>query len=540
MLDAQLSHNPYLLTTKVKFNGQVPRINSRIEKYENQPLKDWVNLVPDIFYNEMNGYDFDFYFVGTKDDFEEIRNSFQNAGITSDQVRLFHKNEIEDVDTKREEIVQLLKWTKEHPNRRLDYSRFLEEHEELFDESYPYIVIRCPKPTGMDSSISPEQIESIQEINTTNLTNTPILFSIEEKTSKQFRQEIQMLLCRKDIRQEQMFFMIDPLLDTNQITRVISDLGVKKPQIVQRYDDKKIISYIKNYPMTEYVRSIINVFSDICQQIGSILDEENRKSEVTNAEIHKEIDALESDIASLKEGDEFFVQRDNYVIPHAFYEFRQIFKEKIQKWKNRKTKVTGDYEASVAADEYITALGRQMDMFFSSISSIYQETGKTIKEDFSTVYSNIGIDKEYRPAGIFPAECKKMEMPELKTEFLALKEITYEESKNDFFGLFKKAPDEYNGSVRVVTCYLEQWRNKAMEILLPLADDLIQKCKEELINYYDVLANGYHQHLRQLIMEKNEEKERVSARLSDDERRLQEDNDWLNELRDQLQKIERD
>ena len=32
MVNAELQHNPYLLETEVKFNGQEPKINSQIEK----------------------------------------------------------------------------------------------------------------------------------------------------------------------------------------------------------------------------------------------------------------------------------------------------------------------------------------------------------------------------------------------------------------------------------------------------------------------------------------------------------------------------
>ena len=55
MISAELDHNPYLLLTSVRFNGQKPRINSQIEKYEHQPLQNWAHLVPGIFYDEMNG-----------------------------------------------------------------------------------------------------------------------------------------------------------------------------------------------------------------------------------------------------------------------------------------------------------------------------------------------------------------------------------------------------------------------------------------------------------------------------------------------------
>ena len=54
------------------------------------------------------------------------------------------------------------------------------------------------------------------------------------------------------------------------------------------------------------------------------------------------------------------------------------------------------------------------------------------------------------------------------------------------------------------------------------------------------MAESYHQHLSQLIDEKTKDKEIVSAQLSDEERKLQEDNDWLSQFREQLQTIERD
>ena len=40
MISAELQHNPYLLETEVKFNGQSPKINCQIEKYENKLLVD--------------------------------------------------------------------------------------------------------------------------------------------------------------------------------------------------------------------------------------------------------------------------------------------------------------------------------------------------------------------------------------------------------------------------------------------------------------------------------------------------------------------
>ena len=77
MIKAELSYNPYLCETEVRFNGQPPRINSLIEKYQNVVLQDWINELPQIFHDEMNGYDFELEFCGTELDLAEIEGAFR-------------------------------------------------------------------------------------------------------------------------------------------------------------------------------------------------------------------------------------------------------------------------------------------------------------------------------------------------------------------------------------------------------------------------------------------------------------------------------
>lgn len=73
MVKVELKYNPYVLETKVYFNGQLPKINSQIEKFENKRLFVWSDKLLDILYSEMNGYDFDLDFSGTKADYEKIK-----------------------------------------------------------------------------------------------------------------------------------------------------------------------------------------------------------------------------------------------------------------------------------------------------------------------------------------------------------------------------------------------------------------------------------------------------------------------------------
>ena len=110
MVKAEFGYNPYVRDISIRFNGQEPRINSRVEKYENIPLREWIDQVPKIFHDEMNGYDFDLEFSGTAFDFEELKKAFSNRGISDEMVRLLHKNELASRNQISESIDHLLLW----------------------------------------------------------------------------------------------------------------------------------------------------------------------------------------------------------------------------------------------------------------------------------------------------------------------------------------------------------------------------------------------------------------------------------------------
>ena len=59
------------------------------------------------------------------------------------------------------------------------------------------------------------------------------------------------------------------------------------------------------------------------------------------------------------------------------------------------------------------------------------------------------------------------------------------------------------------------------------------------VKYYALQAEDYHNHLIGLLTELSAEKEQVASTLSDDEKKLQQDNDWLATFRDKLYTIER-
>lgn len=540
MINAELNHNPYLLQTSVTFNGQAPRVNSQIEKYEDITLKDWIEKVPQIFYDEMNGYDFDLNFTGTVSDFEALREVFACAGISQELVRLFHKNELEDAETKSVAIDVLLQWLRDNPNRKFDFQQFFRQNFELFEGAYPYIIINGHGVENVHPQVSPETIDNADKLQNTLLVHTPILFVVDPSSTKEFRENLKYILKRKDVQQNQLFFMIHPQLNAEQVERVIVDLGVERPQIVSAYDAEPVLKYIRNYPITEFVREAIRAFENVIQDIRPVLDAENKKSEIQNAEVHAVIDEIEKQLASLKEADMFFAERDNFSAGDIFDVLLNNLKDQIGKWRNRKTKIVGEAECAIAAAEYDADIARYVTAFSSATKDAYQNKAEEVHNSFINRYQLQGLDLDFDPTEVALESATECQAISLSDELISMMEITYEEAKYDLISLFRfSAPNEEKEPVRVATCYYAQWRMYVLDRVLPMVEKLVENNVQKLCDYYNALAEAFRAHLAILIAEQEEKKDKVSLQLSDDERKLQEDNDWIAEFKEQLIQIER-
>ena len=539
MVNAELQHNPYLLETEVKFNGQEPKINSQIEKFENKLLADWVRDVPRMFYDEMNGYDFDLFFSGTEYDFQKLQQTFISLGVTPDQVRLIMRNELEDAEIKSNEIRELIEWLRENRNRQFDFDDFCDANRSLLEETFSCIVIRGKDEVPEDLTFTLENVKSVDEIAGTNLTYVPIVFVIEAETIQLFRNDLLALLGRKDVEQNQLFFCISPAMDKEYVVRFISDLGIEEPQIISQIDDGNVATYIKNYPMVAYVGEVIRVFEDEVNTLDNHLKEKNEQSAIENAEVYEQISELEDVIEKIKASDMRFVDLDNYSGGNRFNNLKTELEEMIRKWKSRKTKVVGDVEIDRNSTEYEQELARYLGEFYRKAIEHFGFEKERIEREFSEIYLRQPLDSEYKPEGLEVTIPDNVEVNGIKSVLLELQEERYEE-KTDFLDFFKaKSSTEPKELVRVVTCYLEKWREKAIELVIPVVEQYISESQENLKGYYDELARKYHAKLSELHELKVNEKNGIASQLSEDERMLQADNDWLVVIKDQLARIER-
>ena len=244
MQNVQLEYNPYIMKTEVKFNGRPPRINSLVEKYANGKLQDWLNELPEIFHDEMNGYGFELEFTGTTMDFELLEKTFASKGISDDQVKLFHKNELAGREQKEKDLRDFLIWMSEEKNNGIfDYDKFSKINEERLKEDYLFITINGDKvenPLINMNEISVENVDSTEELSEVELGETPIIIYVTREMFSSLQRMIDDLKQRKDVDEKQLFFILSNKLNKEMTKRTISDLGIKNLQIVDDFKDKLI------------------------------------------------------------------------------------------------------------------------------------------------------------------------------------------------------------------------------------------------------------------------------------------------------------
>jgi len=542
MAKAELSHNPYLLETIVRFNGQEPKVNCLIEKYQGGKLQSWIKRIPSIFYDEMNGYDFELDFTGTKSDFEDLMEAFTEAGVNTEgreQVRIFHKNELDDVRKKCEGITELLEWLKETAHRKFNYEGFKADNPELFDQVYAYILFHAGNTEDYDFNelnISVENVNSASELENTDLSGTPILFYFDETTRHQCREDLGKVLRRQGIRPEQIFFLIHPSLNRTQIERTIKDLGVCSPQIVFSIDDSIVKKYINNYPVSDYVYNTIAAFSSEGSRIREILDVEIAQCLITGAEIKNKIAELDAGLMRLKDAAERFAQRDNLGIPPEMHKALDKLVLRVNWWKKRKTKITNDEEAARLAKEFDAELQRYFADFMSEVDDVTLNCGIDVSEEFYSWYLETGFDDDYAVESELTPDFDGYNIPAISDDLLDLKEEVYAEQKGKYL---KQAADASKSLTRFVTYLYQDWRYKAISVIKPVAEKVIRDRYVILQNYSGELANAYLGHLEDLISQQIQKKADAADQLSDEERELQSDNDFLVLFEDKLREIRR-
>ena len=307
-------------------------------------------------------------------------------------------------------------------------------------------------------------------------------------------------------------------------------------------DAPEIMRYFELYPYTDYIRDVVALFRKNIETIGEVLKEENRQSEIANREIHREIDALDTTIGNLKEALDKFVNPEFKDYYPAFSMIRSALIANISDWKNRKTKITREEEAVIEAKAFDEALDSFYGQFLRETWDTLNSSIESIKNDTRSWYESAGVDTVFDAGDIPVQDLVYNRIPSIEKELLEIRQEAYVTPKEDFLGmLFMQNADKKKAEpVLEKTYYYQNWREHAVAVAEPLAKEMIEKCGSILEAFFADTSAAYQAHLRELIRQYEEEKNKVSARLSEDEQLLQADNDWLVAFTDAVKGIARD
>lgn len=543
MVKTELNYNPYLLETSVMFNGNEPKINSMVEKYIAGKLQSWILILPDIFYNEMNGWNFDVDFSGTKTDFESLQKAFDETDKGKGSVSLFHKNELESVEQKKQRITDLLSWFDSNRNRKFDYGAFMKSNEPLFDDKCSLIVAQGTLSDAAFGGVVIENVSDVNELEHASLENTPILFFVNEVNRRQFRENLKTILRRSDIISEQLFFHLDAELGRSQMQRIIKELGVSNPQIVSGSIELALAKYFEVYPMTAFVQRIINALRTVQADLKNVLDAESEQNVTINSGIRQKIDSLDVIIHKLKSAAEQISQRDNFETPNVFQANMHEFTAKITNWYKKKIKITSDEEAASKAMEFQKEIGGFFVDFLKRMRMEFHAISSNIRQIFADIYASAEFGDDYVASQEVNIDLSVYELPKFIEELLDFKEERMVE-QSDYLGglksLFGSSKSEEPKELKREVVYkYDDWRRHAIQMTSPILDEVICATTCALADFYDRVAEDYLEHLKMQIEQQTQSKDEVSAQLSDDERKFQADLDWFAVFQEKLREIER-
>ncbi len=540
MIKAELSYNPYVKETQVKFNGQPPRINSLIEKYQNRPLQDWISDIPMIFRDEMNGYGFELDFRGTELDYNEVCNAFSRQGVTRKDVLITLTEELECREIKIERIRDLLEWLSKHPYRNFDYEGFRLEHHELLDSVFVCVVLHGDTPKPELKNITVERVDDLSELACTDLTHTPILFCISEETIGSLQNDLSELRQRKDITDEQLFFCIGGKLKAKMIRRLLKDHGIEDPSIVTDINDELMRKYFLVYPFCDYIAGAVSILQKAADDMTAIVEEDNRKNKLKGDQTHEQLAQINDAIQRIQESDRCFLSPDNTEFPPEFGEITKDLLGKLSTWETKKTKITDPAIARTAAAEYNAALQRYVGECSSLLKNATINNYQKIHNKYRTWYSYAAPDGTFTDNVNFMPGVDHLWVEPQTANLLNLKEDKYVDKKNKgFVQIFRVNEPDNNQPVLETTYYYQTWRDHMIHVVMPEVEKFVKEKYDLLTDYAERLTNIYHKQMQVLLQAELAKKEQVSANLSEDEKLLQADNEWLGYFTSRLESIER-
>lgn len=543
MVKVELKYNPYVLETKVYFNGQLPKINSQIEKFENKRLFVWSDKLLDILYSEMNGYDFDLDFSGTKADYEKIKYIIEKKHLNS-EIRLNFVNRLEEAAKKCRRFKEMITWLKRSAIEEFHFPEFWEINQEYMIENNLLYVLVDKKVADFsieDLDVNVDSIDSISQL-PENIGFYPVLLVLDADKEAEFRHNLLALLQRKDLIANQIFILISENVNLAYYIRLINDLGLKQPQFIHSIDSPLIYDYFENYVRIDFLFKALKILETQKDMTSSKLDQKFETMKQNNREIFEKISKLDKEIADIQSSIEQF---ENWRLVMYKNEFEKLYiqlNETITHWKSRTKQIRNDSEAEKMMKELQGLTEKSLFEFKNAANRLFDDKLSELMNIFSRLYKDSNIQDSFYVHSRNELIISKYEVKNFSEKLRVLRQERLV-PKEDIFGLInrivKNEQNKIQELVPDITYDLDKFREIACNETLPIAQNLLTDIENRLQSIQLYIVDEYKTHLSTILNEKLLEKANEANQLSASEKHLQDKKDWLIEFSGQLSEIER-
>lgn len=106
MKHIEIKYNPYLIKTEISIDGKPLKKNSNLN-VDNKRIQEWVDKLPSILHKECRDENFNVLFIGTLNDYEDVKTSFEsykkqeNINVSFDFQK---KDDVDDIERKIDDI----------------------------------------------------------------------------------------------------------------------------------------------------------------------------------------------------------------------------------------------------------------------------------------------------------------------------------------------------------------------------------------------------------------------------------------------------
>ena len=540
MVKAELYYNPYKIETKVKFNGNEPRINSLIEQYENKRLQEWLEEVPLLFKEELNGYDFDLNFIGTDLEYDAVKKVFEQAVGDDEFVNLIHSETLMDRNSKLKQVKEFLEWLSGEQSEYFDYNEFYSSNEDFLNSVFPFMVLNGTEEDIKDintENLSVEFIEDFDMLLTANLKYNPILICVDEDYADILHKAVEVIQKNNSVYDKQVFFLARDKTIADKIKRFIEDLGVANPNIVVSSGDNTIGNYMDAYPLCQYIHDVLSLIRETSDAISHAIKIERDKIEEAHREEYDKLETLEAAIERVDIALSYFQEYTFELSKMELGYHKAYVLDKIAKWKEKSVVVTGDDAATKEVNHLIDNLFKWHEKFFRDVQNEAASFAIGASNDFQKVFLETELDPGFIKDEIVDFT-QVWDASETITNhgqnMLLIRQERWVEEKH--FKFMQKAEVQ---NVLKAEYDVFKWRNMTRDKMESVMNDEIDSFYAISTNYYAELKKYYLDVLNTSKQQFIQEKESILSQLSDDVKDVENEKMWADKLSDKIDILER-